>query len=284
MAVTLTLTGKTPGQIQFGLDTFTEHYKCDATADVVLTDGSVPEIGAAHPDYATMFVTARNCGETGESASALDLIYMGTLSGDLPAQKHDSGEAIQSASSSYGATGAILGQVSAQYYAPTNTLSYVSTDPVGLDEADDPTDDPDIITVIVGSGNFAPGTTIGDIATSYFSTQIVHSLQNTEIVIGQYWQHVSTKTKVLIPFLVTVPSGTAFVTLAAGGAGYRVGDQLAISAGGETATMQVTTVGLSYSILTFVTATNTFTTNQTFLAPSGMIGTGSGARFNVVIV
>ncbi len=81
MPVTLTLTRKTPGQTQFGLDTFTEHYKCDATADVVLTDPSVPQIGAAHPDYPFMFITNRYCTETSESASALDLVYMGVLSG-----------------------------------------------------------------------------------------------------------------------------------------------------------------------------------------------------------
>ncbi len=81
MAVTLTLTGKTPGQTQFGLDTFTEHYKCDATANVVLTDGSVPAMGSAHPDYPFMFMTARYCSETGESASALDLTYTGVFGG-----------------------------------------------------------------------------------------------------------------------------------------------------------------------------------------------------------
>ncbi len=282
MAVTLTLTGKTPGQTQFGLDTFTEHYKCDATADVVLTDGSVPAMGSAHPSYSSMFVTARYCSETSDSASALDLVYMGTLSGVLPSQKHDSGVAIQSASSSFGASGGTLGGVSAQYYAPTNTLSYISTDAVGVDVAADPVDVPVIITVIVGSTNFAPGTTIANIATGYFSTQIVTSLDNAEIVAGQYWQHVSKKTTVLIPFLVSVPSGTAIVSLSAPGANYRIGDVLSITAGGESATMRVTALGLGQSVLTFDTLTNTFTTPQGDLASSG--GSGTGARFNVIIV
>jgi hypothetical protein len=294
MSVVLTWAGSTPGQPQFGLATLTEHYKVQnddgsqITAAAVLVNSSVPQLGAAHPSFAFMFCTDRHCAETGESASALDVIYMGCLEDDgeghpvLPVQKRDSGTAIQSASSSYGSSGAILGQVSAQYYAPTNILSYISTNPVGLDESDDPTDDVEIITVVVGSGNFAPGTTIGDIATGYFSTQITHSLQNQEIVAGKYWQHVSQKTKVLIPFLVTVPSGTAFVTLSAAGTGYRIGDILTITAGGETATLYVTTLGLSQSVLTFVTAANSFTTNQISLSSTG--GTGSGARFNVVIV
>ncbi len=91
MAVTLTLTGKTPGQTQFGLDTFTEHYKCDVTADVVLTDGSVPAMGSVHPSYPFMFVTARYCSETSESASALDLTYMGVLGGTCVITLNDPG-------------------------------------------------------------------------------------------------------------------------------------------------------------------------------------------------
>jgi hypothetical protein len=69
MAVTITKVGKSPNNTQFGLDTFTEHYKCDATADVVLTDGGVPQMLSAHPDYPSMFVTNRYVSETSESAS-----------------------------------------------------------------------------------------------------------------------------------------------------------------------------------------------------------------------
>ncbi len=91
MPVTLTLIGKRPGQQQFGLDTFTEHYKCDVTADVVLTDGSVPAMGSVHPSYPFMFVTARYCSETSESASALDLTYMGVLGGTCVITLNDPG-------------------------------------------------------------------------------------------------------------------------------------------------------------------------------------------------
>src|SRR5258708_34001834 len=97
MAVTLTLTQKRPAQQQFGLDTFTVIYKCDATADAVLTDPTVPQMGSAHPDYEFMFVTGRPCYETGGSASELNLIYMGCLNGDgeggplLPTQQPSSG-------------------------------------------------------------------------------------------------------------------------------------------------------------------------------------------------
>src|SRR5258705_5095390 len=103
MATVLTLTQKRPEQRQFGLDTFTEIYKCDATADDVLTDPTVPQMGSAHPDYEFMFVTGRPCYETGESASELNLIYMGCLNDDgeggplLPAQEPISGGQIASA-------------------------------------------------------------------------------------------------------------------------------------------------------------------------------------------
>src|SRR5258708_36102337 len=114
MATVLTLTGKRPGQQQFGLDTFTESYKCDATADVVLTDPTVAQMVSAHPDYPFMFVAARPCTETGESASVLDLIYMGCLTDDgagnppLPDQQDQHDTQIQSASSSRASTGGIL--------------------------------------------------------------------------------------------------------------------------------------------------------------------------------
>src|SRR5258705_13619300 len=112
MATVLTLTQKRPEQRQFGLDTFTEIYKCDATADVVLTDPTVPQMGSAHPDYEFMFVTGRPCYETGESSSELNLIYMGCLTDDgegnpmLPAQQRETGKDIQSVSSSKSSGGA----------------------------------------------------------------------------------------------------------------------------------------------------------------------------------
>ena len=281
MAVTLIHRGRRPGQTQFGLDTFTESYKANEAADVVLTDGSVPQRGDAHPDFAGMFVTDRYCSETGEQSSALDVVYMGTLS-ELPPQQHESGTAVQSASSSWGSGGAVIGEVSVQFYAPTNVLTYISSGGPGTDEADDPSDDPVIITVQTGTANFAPGTTVANIATSYFSTQIVASLDSTEIVAGQYWQNVSRKTKVFIPYLITVPSGSTFVTLSAPGSNYQVGNVLTITAGGETATMRVTVLGISQSVLAFDTLTNSFTTAQSALSATG--GSGSGAVFNVIVV
>src|SRR6266403_5046795 len=98
MAITLTHAGRTPGQTQFGLDTFTEHFKASEAADVVLTDASVPQKGDPHPSYANMFITDRYCSETGEKASALDLVYVGYFS-ELPPVKNSEDNPVQSATS-----------------------------------------------------------------------------------------------------------------------------------------------------------------------------------------
>ncbi len=213
MAVTLTLTGKTPGQTQFGLDTFTEHYKCDATADVVLTDGSsVPAMGSVHPDYDFMFVTARYCTETSESASALDLTYMGTLlSADaapvLPAQKPSSSG--QVASSTTNTSSAIFPATAAnpatvQFYAITNTLSFVSNDPADVSEPSDPPEITQLITWDLGFG-LQPGICTDDLVafllTEAFIQAIIETPPDVEpLVAGQFYQITKRKTRTLWPY------------------------------------------------------------------------------------
>ncbi len=281
MAVTLTLTGKTPGQTQFGLDTFTERYKCDAAADDVLTDGSVPAMGSAHPDYASMFVTARYVSETGESASALDLTYMGTLSGDLPPRKHDTENAVQSATSSRGTNGVIAtSPISVQFYAPTNVLSYISTSGPGSDVADDPTDDLVIIGITIGDTSVSAGS-VPDLVGIFFQQQILETHQSTEIVTGQYWQNTSRKIKSYIAFVVTLTPGF-YIALAASGSGYAVSNTLTITSGGETATMNVDTLGIGNSVASFTVLTNTFSAPHNLLSATG--GSGSNAKFNVIEV
>ncbi len=212
MAVTLTLTGKTPGQQQFGLDTFTERYKCDATADVVLTDGSVPAIGASHPDYDFMFVTARYCTETSESASALDLTYTGTLlSADaapvLPAQKPSTGGQVASATTN--TSSAIFpltatNPATVQFYAISNALTLVSNDP---DDASEPTDPPEITDLITWDLGFGlqPGLSMPDLVdfllTQAFVQGIIEAPPDVEpIVAGQFYQITKRKTRTLFPY------------------------------------------------------------------------------------
>src|SRR5215471_4450178 len=146
MAVTRYKTGKTPQQQQFGLDQFTEHWKCLETADTVLTDASVPQKGDAHPDYPHMFVTDRFCNETGEASSILDLVYMGSLTeseGDpvLPPSKSTKDNPVQSATSY--TSSAIFPLVAAvpatvQYHAHTTSIIIFSASDTSAVTCPDP--------------------------------------------------------------------------------------------------------------------------------------------------
>ncbi len=209
MAVTITLTGKTPGQTQFGLETFTEHYKCDATANIVLTAAEVPQMGSAHPDYPRMFVTQRNVAETSESASALDLTYMGMFGLselDLPLPMNTRGHSVASASSSSGLGGFALSPAATlQFYAPTNTQTWISTTPGDGGTVVVPTEE-----IVVFAFTFPPpydfftGDWYAFVRGNFFSELTTTVIQSTEIVADQYWQNVATSTKSLIAFAITV--------------------------------------------------------------------------------
>jgi hypothetical protein len=212
MAVTLTKVGKTPGQTQFGLDTFTEHYKCDATADVVLTDTSVPQKGSAHPSYAFMFLTDRYCSETGEKASALDLVYTGCLASSgglpvLPPSKHSLDNPVQSATTYTSST--IFPAVATlpahmEYRAHASTLVILSTASTSAAVCPDPgaitTDD--IITWSLVATQ--PASTFGGIMswllTNAFVQRIIETTSAEEIVAGQYWQITKRKIMSLYPY------------------------------------------------------------------------------------
>ncbi len=208
MAVTLTLTGKTPSNPnQYQLDSFQEHYKCDATADVVLTDGSVPAMGAAHPDYATMFVTARYVTETAESASILDLTYTGTFNGSFPTQKETSGGQVASATTN--TSSAIFPLVATnpatvQFFAGTTTVDFYSDDPADTSEPPDPPTIDHLITWDLGFGVQPGGSTsaveaflLGDA----FIQGVMEAPPSIEpIVDGEIWHIVKTKTRTLFPY------------------------------------------------------------------------------------
>ncbi len=215
MAVTLTLTGKTPGQTQFGLDTFMEHYKCDATANIVLTDSSVPAIGAAHPVYTGMFVSDRHCAETSESASALDLVYVGTLIGsgelDLPLGKATQGTAIGSASSSSSFFNiyTLSSAATLQFYAPTNSLTWVSRT-AGTEGPSGPVIAP-TGDLVIFAFTFPPpfplfsGNWYDFILSNFFTIETTTIVQSTEIVVGgKYWQNVATASKIYVPATIIV--------------------------------------------------------------------------------
>ncbi len=284
MAVTLTLVGKTTGQTQFGLDTFTEHYKCDATANVVLTDGSVPQIGTAHPDYDFMFVTNRYCSETSESASALDLIYTGCLAGNgtptLPAQQSNDSDAVMSATSSRGADGRVLiSPISVQYYGPQTQLRFITYAAKGTaGTVADPTDDIRPITLTIGDTTYLPTGLLADVVANFFSVVITDTIDSDEIVATKYWLNTERKNKTLLPAIFAITAGD-YILMYAPGAGYTVGNDLTMTDGmGHTAIIHVQSVGIGNSIVGFSITSNSFDyTTSSPIFTSG--GSGSGAGF-----
>jgi hypothetical protein len=209
----LTLTGKRPGQQQFGLDTFTESYKCDATADAVLTDPFVAQMGDPHPDYQFMFITARPCYETGENASVLDLVYIGCLNDDgagnpiLPSQKPTSGGQVSSATTNTDADIfplTVTNPATVTFYAITRTLSFISNDPDDASEPDDPPEITSLITWDLGFG-VQPGFSIPDLVTYLLTKAFVQSIDETPpdvepLVSGQFYQITKRKTRTLLPY------------------------------------------------------------------------------------
>ncbi len=211
MAVVLTWAGSTPGQQQFGLATLTEHYKVQnddgsqITAAAALLAG--PQIGDAHPDYATMFCTDRYCSETGESASALDVTYMGTLTGELPPQKPISSGQVASATTNTSSAifpATATNPVTVQFYAQSNTLTFISDDP---DDASEPTDPPAVTTLISWDLGFGlqPGISFPDLVdfllNEAFVQGIIEAPPSIEpLVVGQLYLISKTKTQTLFPY------------------------------------------------------------------------------------
>ena len=213
MPTILTLSEKRPAQQQFGLDTFTEIYKCDATADVVLTDPIVRQMLSAHPDYPFMFVTGRQCYETGQTASELNLIYMGCLTDDgegnpiLPAQKPTSGGQITSATTNTDEDifpSTVTNPATVTFYAITRTLSFISNDPDATDEPSDPPEIDSLITWDLGFG-LQPGFSIPAMETYLLTKAFVQAINETPpdiepIVAGQFYQITKRKTRTLLPY------------------------------------------------------------------------------------
>jgi hypothetical protein len=288
MAVTLTKVGKTPGQTQFGLDTFTEHWKTDTTADVVLTDPSVPQRGDVHPDYEFMFLTDRHCQETGEKASALDLVYTGCLKDDgdgnpiLPPSRQKYGTAVQTASSQIPAVGAPATQpITLKFYASTSELTFMSYNAVGaLNTAPDPVDDPVIISLT--SYDFAYAPTVGlidEIIARFFTLQETDTITPQEIVSGKFWQNTEIKTLYYGPpiSVVVIFGGDKVVYVFATGKNYSVSDTLTLTGGGGSATLTVTSVGPRGAITGISVSADTITaTNILIIDATG--GSGTGAR------
>ncbi len=203
MAVVLTWDSSSPGQPQYGLATLTERYKVQnddgsqITAAAVLVDGGVPQIGDAHPDYSAMFCTDRHCAETGESASALDIIYTGILGSDLPPPKSIFGTSIQTATSQCAIVGLNPTQpFTLQFYSKITTYTFISyLVPGTTGTAPDPVGDPIPITLGFNDCSFIAGGTLAEFVANFFVINITDVITSEEIVAGQYWLNTEVKTK-----------------------------------------------------------------------------------------
>jgi len=294
MPVTLTHVGRTPGQGQFDLDKFTEHYKADAAADIVLTDSSVPQKGDAHPDYAFMFVTDRSVQESGPAASALDIVYVGALKdtgGDtplpvLPPSQTEDEDSVMSASSKRTATAILTEPATIQYYAPTSNLSWITyTDKGTKDTVADPVGDPIPITVTIGDTTFDPGSLdIGLLISLLFIPQIVGTVRCRELVAGgKYWLNQGKKTKTLVPWMISLSPGF-YPAAYAIGHGYVVGDTVNVAIPGHgSCDMNVTSVWSNGGILATTLGTNTLDQASSSPIPATG-GSGSGASYTVIQV
>ncbi len=291
MAITLYHNGRTPGQTQFGLDTFTEHWKAAESADAVLIDASVPQRGDAHPDYPFMFVTDRYCSETGEQASALDVVYMGCMKDDgedgplLPPSQQQYGTAVQSASSSLPMTGAAAtSPLTLQFYANTSRLTFWTYNAIGeVGNAPEPSQEPQIISLTSNDAAYSPGSAgIADIIANFFMLFETNTIEPNEIVSGKFWQNTELKTVFYGPPIFQVfIDGDSAIGLFAQGIGYSVSDSLSVSGAGGSASLTVTAVAGNGAITGLTLGSASFTsTTIVVLDASG--GTGTGAKFACV--
>ncbi len=211
MAVVLTWAGSTPGQQQFGLATLTERYKVanDDGTQITAADALIagPQLGDPHPDFSAMFVTAIYCSETGESASALDVTYMGILGMDLPPQKATSGGQIASATTNTSSAifpSTATNPATVTFYTISRTLSFYSTDPADASEPDDPPEIDSLITWDLGFG-LQPGLSLPDLVAFLLTEAFIQSITETPpsiepTVEGQYYFITKTKTRTLLPY------------------------------------------------------------------------------------
>lgn len=215
----------------------------------------------------------------------VDLVYSGKKNGDLPPAKHSSGSSVQSASSSRSSTSILTtSPVSIQFYAPTSTLEYISTSP-GTIAAPAPSGSPALITWTVGDTTLSISDVISDLVNVFFTVLPTSTIDSTELVPDKYWQNTARTSVGFVPYIFDVGSG-AFVTLASPGNGYTAGDTLTVSATDGSATIAVDSVGSAWGggtgIMSYHVTSATFTLPHALLSASG--GTGSGAKFNVMII
>lgn len=198
-----------PSRTPFGLDQLRRTYKTSLSAAAAIA--AAPAVGTVDETFAFMFLMPINTPESAESATRVDLVYQGCLSGDetptLPAVKHDSDNPVTTATTY--TSSAIFPAVatvpaSVQYHAHANQISCFSQTETTTEEPDAPaaiTVD-DFITWTLAAEQ--PAGSFPDIQlwllNNAFVQYVVESVQATEIVPGQYWQITKRKVMTLFPY------------------------------------------------------------------------------------
>jgi hypothetical protein len=194
-----------PARAPFGLDQLRRSYKTSLSAEDAIA--AAPDVGDADDSYSSMFLMTNNTSEAGDSATRIDLIYWGSLSGVLPDAKHSLDRSVATATTyTSSAIFPLVADVpaSVQYYQPASSILVISTDSTSAEVCPDPDAIVigDLITWTLAAEQ--PASSFPDIAAwilaNAFVQNIVETTSAEEIVPGEYWQVSKRKTMNLFPY------------------------------------------------------------------------------------
>lgn len=200
----------TPSKTPFSLDQLVRTYKTSLSATAAMA--AAPAVGTADETYPNMFLMPVSTPESAESATRIDLVYMGCFDGDegdptLPAIKHSLERSVATATTY--TSSAIFPAVadvpaSVQYYQPASAIVVLSITSTSAEVCPDPD------AIVVGdliSWTLAaeqPASSFPEIAAFLLSDAFVQNIVETsnaeEIVPGEYWQITKRKTMNLFPY------------------------------------------------------------------------------------
>jgi len=188
---------------QFELDQMSVPFSGAATG--LTTYVSSLTRGSAWSGDANMYLTGWNVSDSNKQYPTVTQEYIGAKGGTLPSVEHQSGDAVQSAHSNTSSLifpNVATSPVTVTYYAPSTSISAISTSDTTATEPDDPPDVTSLITWDINGEQV--GTSFPDIAdfilNECFIQRIVETETADEIVAGRYWKITKRKTKTLYPY------------------------------------------------------------------------------------
>jgi hypothetical protein len=189
-----------PSETPFGLDQLRRSYKSALSASAAIA--AAPAVGTADETFPNMFLMPVSTPESAESATRIDLLYMGCMNGAagspvLPAVRHSSSTAVQSATSRCALVGLNpFGDFTLTFYALTSEATFFSYNAAGTTgTVADPAGDPIIITLSQTDCAFLAGGTWEEFVANYFVIRVTDTIESVEVVPGKYWQNTERKIK-----------------------------------------------------------------------------------------